>query len=100
MGVLADEEGTGDVLRSPVFDDGLCRGSNVQFVELRIEAGTSVPGSAENHLLVRIRRIGGEVVVRTQQRVDVDEIRFLGHLARAFMCHSVILWPFEEVGRD
>ena len=74
MGVLADVEGTGDALASAVFHDRLGGGGNVVLVERGVETRATVTGGAEADLLVRIARIGYQVVVGADQGIDVDEV--------------------------
>ena len=88
MGVLADIERTGDALARAVLHDRLRGGRDMGVVEGRVEAGTAVPRRTEHHLLVRVGRVGNEVVVRVQHRVDVDQVLGKRLLSCAGVCHD------------
>ncbi len=88
MGVLAQVERTGDPLRRPVLHDRLRGGRDVQVVERGVQAGAAVTRGAEHHLLVRVGRIGRQVVVRADDRVDVDQVFGGGRLAGARVSHG------------
>jgi len=91
MGVLADEQRPRDALGGPVFDDRLGGGRDVGLVERRLERRAAVPGRAEGDLLVRVGRIGDQVVVRRDQGVDVGEVAGERALSCSFENHAPIL---------
>jgi len=50
-----------------------------------------VAGGAEDNLLIRIGRVGHQVVVGPDQGVDIDQIFLSGDLPGALMNHASIL---------
>ena len=72
---------------------------DMEIVEGDIEAGAAMPRGAEDHLLIGIAGVGGQVVVGRKDGVDVDEIGFQGHQASSLMCHAPI-FPLPVVGID
>ena len=83
VGVLGQEQGPGDALAGAVFHDRLGDGDDVLFVEGRLQAGSAVPGGAERHALAGITQIRRDVVIRVQERSEVNKVLGLGNCARA-----------------
>ena len=74
VGVAADVEDAVGPLRAAVLHDRGRDGHDVGLVEGGVQGGPAVSGGAEDHLLLRDRRVGDEVVVGVDDLVDVDEV--------------------------
>jgi|GEM_PF-4312198 len=93
MGVLANEERAIDSLTGAVFHNCLGGSGDVSVIESAVERGAAVTRRAEDDHLIRVRRIGGDVVVGRQHGIDIDEVGFLGRFPSTFMSHAAILSP-------
>ena len=100
VGVLADVQRTGDALSGAVLHDGLGRGRDVGVVERGVQTRTTVTRGAEDDLLIRILRIGDEVVVGADDGVDIDEVFGLGRLSGAGVGHGASFCPHVAAPRD
>ena len=81
--VLGQVQRAGDALAGAVFHDRLGDGHDVGFVERRLQARSPVAGGAERNALAGIAQIGRNVVVRVQERSEVNKVLGLGNCARA-----------------
>ena len=81
--VAAEEQRAVDPCAGAVARDGLGDGEHVRLVERARGRGAAVAGGAERHALGRLGRVGALVVVRRDQRVDVDQVVGAGQLAGA-----------------
>ncbi len=73
VGVAAEEQRAVDPLRRAVAADRLGDREHVRLVERLRGRRAAVPGGAEAHALGGLRRVGALVVVRRDQRIDVDQ---------------------------
>ena len=81
--VLGHVQRAGDALAGTVFHDGLGDGHDVRLIERSLQAGPPVTGRAERNALARIAQIGRNIVVRIQERSEVNKVLGLGNCARA-----------------
>ena len=73
VGVLAHEEGAGDVVGGAVLADGLRDGGNVGLGEGPVLGRAPMAAGAEADELARVGEVGRAVVVRVDELGDVDE---------------------------
>ena len=81
--VAAEEERAVDALRLAVARDRLGDRQHVRLVERAGGRGATVPGGAERDALGLLRRVRALVVVRRDQRIDVDQVVIAGQLPGA-----------------
>ena len=79
--VAAEEQRAVDAGRGPVARDGLGDGQHVVLVERARRRRPAVARGAEGDALGRLRRVRSLVVVRRDQRADVDQVVIAGQLA-------------------
>ncbi len=92
MRVPADEQRAVGALGRTIFADRLAGRDDVVLVERGVEARTAMPGRAEQDPLRRISDVGVAGKIRTDQRVNVDQVALLGMLTSAFVnSHSLNL---------
>ena len=88
VGVATDEERTVKALGLAIVADGLRGGEDVILVEGGLEAGATVAGRAEGHLLFHHGRIGLAGVVGGDQAGHVDQVFRQSRFAGAGMRHE------------
>src|SRR5450631_4497704 len=87
MGISPQEQGTVVAPRRAVVTDCLGNGQDVCFVEGMSQTAASVSGGPEDNPLVGFEGVRGARVVGSHQMGDVDEVRWRGNLARAWVVH-------------
>jgi hypothetical protein len=83
MRVAAEEERAVDALRLAVARDRLGDRQHVRLVERPRGRAAAVPRGAEGDALGLLRRVRALVVVRRDQRIDVDQVVIAGQLPGA-----------------
>src|SRR3954451_3419200 len=78
MRVAPDEEGSMVAARFAIAPDRLGGGEDVRLVEGGTERRTAMTGRAECNALRRVRGVRTDVVVRGNERVDIDQGRGVG----------------------
>ena len=91
VGVAADVQRAGDAGLLAVFGDGLRDGHDVGLVERGLQGRTTVSGSAEGDALLRNVRVGDDVIVLSNDLVDIDQICWGGGHSRIFCNHTFIV---------
>ena len=74
MGVAANEQRTGYLLRRAVLDDSLGDGQDMGFVECAVQTGAPMARSAERHLLGGVGDVRADVEVGPSKRFQVNEL--------------------------
>ena len=91
VGVGAEVQRAGDAGLLAVFGDGLRDGHDVGLVERGLQGRTTVSGSAEGDALLRNVRVGDDVIVLSNDLVDIDQICWGGGHSRIFCNHTFIV---------
>ena len=73
VSVFADENGAGDILFATIFAYCLGDGENVRFGKSSIEWCAAMTAGAETDELICVRSVRVQVVIATDEIVDIDQ---------------------------